>query len=118
MNNAKEYAEKFILTVDHQGDVEEAYNDGYHQAEEDLTDKAQFSSGWDGFYYGQGYQQAKKDIALTWRDLEEIVEISNSLEKEWLSSTPWDGIKEHWFYQEVLKRFKNYKERNYEKERD
>ena len=33
---AKEYAEKFILTVDHQGDVEEAYIDGYHQAEKDL----------------------------------------------------------------------------------
>ena len=30
---AKEYAEKFILTVDHQGDVEEASIDGYHQAE-------------------------------------------------------------------------------------
>ena len=36
MSKAEEYAEKFILTVDHQGDVEEAYNDGYEQAEEDL----------------------------------------------------------------------------------
>lgn len=57
------------------------------------------------YAYIDGYHQAEKDLALTWRDLEEIVEISNSLEKEWLSSTPWDGIKEHWFYQEVLKRF-------------
>ena len=32
---AKEYAEKFILTVDHQSDVEEAYIDGYNQAEKD-----------------------------------------------------------------------------------
>ena len=36
--------------------------DGYEQAEKDLTDKAKFSSGWDGFYYGQGYKQAFKDI--------------------------------------------------------
>ena len=32
---AKEYAGKFVLTVDHQSDVEEAYLDGYHQAEQD-----------------------------------------------------------------------------------
>lgn len=38
MNKAKEYSEKFILTVDHRGDVEEAYNDGYHQAEKDLLE--------------------------------------------------------------------------------
>lgn len=49
MNKAKEYAEKFILTVDHQGDVEEAYNDGYKQAEEDLE--------------------------LTWEDISDIIEI-------------------------------------------
>lgn len=38
MSKAKEYAEKFILTVDHQGDVEEAYNDGYEQAKKDLVE--------------------------------------------------------------------------------
>ena len=35
-DKAKEYAEKFILTVDHQSDVKEAYIDGYNQAEIDL----------------------------------------------------------------------------------
>lgn len=49
MTKAKEYAEKFILTVDHQGDVEEAYNDGYKQAE--------------------------KDMELTWEDMEQIYNI-------------------------------------------
>ena len=43
MSKAKEYAEKFILTVDHQGDVEEAYNDGYND----------------------GYKQAEKDLDLS-----------------------------------------------------
>ena len=27
-----------------------------------MTDKEKLSSGWDGFYYGQGYNQAKQDI--------------------------------------------------------
>lgn len=34
---------------------------GYEQAEEDLANAAAFSSGPDGFYYGKGYQQGKKD---------------------------------------------------------
>ena len=41
---AKEYAENVMLTVDHRSDVEEAYIDGYEQAE--------------------------KDNELTWRDIE------------------------------------------------
>ena len=43
--------------------------EGYEQAEKDLTDQAKFSSGWDGFYYGKGYDQAKKDTierAVEW----------------------------------------------------
>ena len=59
----------------------------------------------------EGYQQAEKDLELTWRDMAEIVEISNLLATEWLSNTPWDGIRDWGFYQEVLKRFKDYKER-------
>lgn len=42
---------------------------GYVTAEKDLTDKAKFSSGWDGFYYGQGYKQAEKDLG--WHSIEE-----------------------------------------------
>ena len=34
----------------------------HKQTEKDLTDKAKFSSGWDGFYYGQGYKQAQTDF--------------------------------------------------------
>ena len=37
---AKEYAEKFILTVDHQSDVKEAYIDGYNQARKQLLSKS------------------------------------------------------------------------------
>lgn len=55
--------------------------------------------------YIEGYEQAEKDLELTWRDMEEIVEIANLLETEWLNSTPWDGIRDCGFYREVLKRF-------------
>ena len=37
------------------------FQQGYEQAEKDLADAAAFSSGPDGFYYGKGYQQGKKD---------------------------------------------------------
>lgn len=51
-----------------------AFINGYETAEKDLADVAAFSSGPDGFYYGRGYQQGKKDsekdLALTIQDLE------------------------------------------------
>jgi len=79
MNKAKEYAEKFVLTVDHQGDVEEAYNDGYHQAE--------------------------KDLELSWEDIEAIDQIFTDVFKD-----GFDVITDS-YYQEVLKRYKDFKER-------
>jgi hypothetical protein len=38
----------------------DGYQQGYEQAEKDLTFMARVSSGPDGFFYGKGYQQAKK----------------------------------------------------------
>lgn len=45
----------------------------YEQAEKDLTNAAALSSGPDGFYYGKGYQQGKKDAEkhLGWHSVEE-----------------------------------------------
>lgn len=81
----------------------EAYIKGYHQAEEDLTDKAKLSSGWDGFYYGQGYKQAEKDLELSWKDIELIVNIDKDTDNE-ESVIGVRKNEEH--YKEVLKRFK------------
>lgn len=61
-----------------------------------------------------GYHQAEKDLELGWKDMSEIVKIANLLEIEWLNSTPWDGIRDCGFYQEVLKRYKDFKERKVE----
>ena len=62
----------------------------------------------------EGYHQAEKDLELGWKDMSEIVKIANLLEIEWLNSTPWDGIRDCGFYQEVLKRYKDFKERKVE----
>jgi hypothetical protein len=81
---------------------------GYHQAEKDLTDKAKLSSGCDGFYYGQGYKQADKDNELTWQDIELIINIDKDTNNE-ESIIGVRKNEEH--YKEVLKRFKDFKER-------
>jgi hypothetical protein len=87
---AKEYAEKFILTVDHQSDVEEAYYDGYHQAE--------------------------KDLELTWKDIEKITDIWDDLHEDETVyiKTGYDTPE---FYKEILKQFKNYKEKEEREEK-
>ena len=47
--------------------------EGYEVAEKDLADAAALSSGPDGFYYGKGYQQGKKDTEkhLGWHSVDE-----------------------------------------------
>lgn len=53
--------------------------------------------------YLQGYEQAEKDLALTWKDVENIVHIY-----EIAKDVVGDFDKE--LYEEVLTRFKKYKE--------
>ena len=50
-----------------------SFQEGYEQAEKDLTNAAAFSSGLDGFFYGKGYHQGKKDAEkhLGWHSVEE-----------------------------------------------
>ena len=62
----------------------------------------------DAFLYG--YQQAEKDLELTWKDIEKITDIWDDLHEDetMYSKTGCDTPE---FYQEVLKRFKDYKER-------
>ena len=81
---------------------QEGYEDGYHQAETDFSDKAKVSSGWDGFYYGQGYKQAEKDLELTWEDMMAIDDLLDELLPPKRSS---DELVLKGYYEEVLKRF-------------
>jgi len=80
---AKEYAENVMLCVDHRSDVYEAFIDGYEQAEEDLE--------------------------LTWRDIEQILDIINNLVDENFNADDFGVTANKEFYKEVLKRFKERK---------
>lgn len=53
--------------------LHDEFQAGYELAEKDLADVAAFSGGPDGFYYGKGYQQGKKDAEkhLGWHSVEE-----------------------------------------------
>lgn len=58
--------------------------------------------------FQQGYEQAEKDLALTWEDMQKIHEIICGIDAE-LSALPYGlGYQEYW--EEVLRRFKKAKE--------
>lgn len=53
-------------------------------------------------YFIEGYQQAEKDMELTWEDLKMIDEISDQVYAE----CDVDAFDEKEYYQEILNRFK------------
>ena len=54
----------------------------------------------------EGYNQAEKDLELSWKDIEKIDDITLRLD----ASAESRGMSNQEFYQEVLKRFKERKE--------
>ena len=58
--------------------------------------------------YKQGYQQAEKDLELTWEDIPEILMISEQLKTSWWfrDNEQTKQIGTQVFWEEVLKRFK------------
>ena len=56
--------------------------------------------------YIEGYHQAEKDLELSWEDLATIGKLGDDFIKH--NHTPMSDEK---FYKEVLKRFKDFKER-------
>ncbi len=57
--------------------------------------------------YEDGYHQAEKDLELTWEDIERIDDISIRLD----GTEESKEMSNKEFYQEVLKRFKDFRER-------
>lgn len=57
--------------------------------------------------YLQGYEQAKKDLALTWEDIKIIVKIL--ADSDWYDFEINGKLWSKEFYEEVLKRFKEAK---------
>lgn len=60
-------------------------------------------------YFIEGYHQAEKDLELTWRDTEQILDIIDNLVDETFNAYNFSIPADKEFYQEVLKRFKDLK---------
>lgn len=54
------------------------------------------------YHFRQGYEQAEKDLALTWEDMQRIVEIYYTLHDSYKGNSN--------IYEEVLRRFNKAKE--------
>lgn len=59
-------------------------------------------------FYEEGYEQAEKDLALTWEDVQLLDHFVLELVREEKEGKDWGDGKE--FYTEVLTRFKQFKE--------
>jgi hypothetical protein len=103
------------------GQIIRGYKEGYHQAEKDLH-KSIYKAGFlDGFedavegQYEKGYKQAEKDLELlTLEDIRIILDVENDIlrecnnQKELVIKTYPKGED---YYGEILKRFKERKEK-------
>lgn len=66
--------------------------------------------------YVQGYEQAEKDLALTWEDIHKLVIIEDSLIHELCIKDDTIPTTQS-FYEEVLKRFNKSKEEKWQKKK-
>lgn len=58
--------------------------------------------------YKAGYKQAEKDLALTWKDMREIIRIDEEMIDDPEAHPEW--MEEQPFYEEMLRRFKETKQ--------
>ena len=58
--------------------------------------------------YLQGYEQAEKDLALTWKDMRKIIRIDLEMIDDPEAHPEW--MEEQPFYEEMLRRFMQIKE--------
>ena len=56
-----------------------------------------------------GYEQAEKDLKLSWKDIEQILDIINNIIGENFNANDYGVPADKEFYQEVLKRYKEMK---------
>ena len=60
--------------------------------------------------FKEGYEQAEKDLALTWKDVREIICIDDDLCNEWgTEKMHLEG--QEAYYEAVLEAYKSYKEK-------
>ena len=92
--------------------AEERAQTAYPTWRNGIDDKFNSGSAYCGFI--KGYEQAEKDLELTWKDIKIILDAENDILRECNSRKELVieiYPKEEDYYGEVLKRFKDYKER-------
>ena len=61
--------------------------------------------------YQEGYEQAEKDLSLTWEEIKRIHEIANDVWDEYvddsLAELELEPMKEQEYYEKILNRFNN-----------
>ena len=80
------------------------------KAQRAYTDHEGFTFDDERKAYAKGYEQAEKDLALTWEDIKAIVTIADSM----LTGTAWDAIEwpdQQKYYEEVLRHFNEQREK-------
>ena len=58
--------------------------------------------------FQEGYEQAEKDLALTWKDMRKIIRIDEEMMDDPEAHPEW--MEEQPFYEEMLRRFKEAKQ--------
>ena len=58
------------------------------------------------FFYIKGYQQAEKDLELTWEDVADILDVTDIIANDDSMEVRLKTMSEEEYCQEVLKRFK------------
>ena len=61
--------------------------------------------------YEEGYHQAEKDLELTWEDIADILDVTDVIANDDSMEERLKTMSEEEYCQEVLKRFKEFKER-------
>jgi hypothetical protein len=84
---------------------------GYNQAEKDLH-KSIYKAGFlDGFedavegQYEKGYDQAEKDLELTWKDIADILDVTDVIANDDSMESKLKTMTQEEYCKEVLKRF-------------
>lgn len=83
----------------------EAYPRSVYEPEHFVMSAPGMCNGFFRKVFQRGYEQAEKDLALTWQDVRDIIVIADSM----LTRTAWDDVEwpdEKVYYEEVLRKFK------------
>lgn len=81
----------------------------FEYAKEKGTLGLDYNQIYDAIKYG--YHQAEKDLELTWEDIADILDVTDIIANDDSMEERLKTVSEEEYCQEVLKRFKDFKER-------